>query len=114
MIRIEEMERGRDGSRQFEAHSESGNKLDFAIDDFLWLHSWHCPGEGKLFLDFFENFSVKYNLKIRVPTIVSQKLEKILEDRGYEKKRTSEEMHGETTLIDFMTIRIKKLREKHG
>ena len=108
---LKELERGIDGSKQFILSSNLGGNVNFSINEgFLWLHSWKCPGEGKKFLDEFEDFSIMYKLKIRVPTVLSPKLEKILSSRNYEKKRIwSDELD---SIIEFFTIRIKKLRDR--
>ena len=108
---LKELERGRDNSRQFILSSNLGGNVQFSINEgFLWLHSWKCPGEGKKFLDEFEDLSIMYKLKIRVPTVLSPKLENILLSRNYEKKRIwNEELND---IIEFFTIRIKKLRER--
>lgn len=108
---LRELKKGIDGSKQFILSSNLGGKIYFSINEnFLWLHSWKCPNEGKKFLDEFEDLSTMYNLKIRVPTVLSPKLEKILTSRGYERKRIySDELDD---IVEFFTIRVKKLRER--
>jgi hypothetical protein len=49
----------------------------------LCAYTWNCRGEGRLFLKELERYAEKHNLKLTVPTVLSYRLQRILEENGY-------------------------------
>lgn len=66
----------------------SGNHyVDFGVlDGELCAYLWGCPGEGRIFLKALEEYAGNNNLKLTVPTVLSDRLVKILSDNGYSPK----------------------------
>jgi hypothetical protein len=75
---------GEDESVQKVLRFSDGKTLEFAeSNDELWLHSWHCEGQGKNALKIMENYAKERSMKIIVPTILNVKLMMILLNNGY-------------------------------
>lgn len=72
------------GSKQYRMSSHINGHVDFAIlDGELCAHTWNCPTEGREFLKELEEHAKKNNLKLTIPTVLSSKLQYILECNGY-------------------------------
>lgn len=75
-----------DGSRHYMMRSEKG-RVDFGImNGELCAYTWNCRGEGRLFLKELEKCAEERNLKLTVPTVLSYRLRRILEENGYSMK----------------------------
>jgi hypothetical protein len=75
-----------DGSRHYLMRSEKG-RVEFGIlNGELCAYSWNCRGEGRVFLKELERYAEKHDLKLTVPTVLSHRLQKILEENGYSMK----------------------------
>ena len=73
-----------DSSKQYDLISETGNFVHFAVlDNELCAHTWHCPNEGRVFLEELERYAESKGLKLTIPTVINPKLQKILLDNGY-------------------------------
>ena len=58
--------------------------VDFSIlNNEICAHSWHCPGEGHIFLMELEKCADSLKLKLTISTVLNPKLRKILIDNGY-------------------------------
>lgn len=58
--------------------------VDFSIlKDQICAHTWHCPGEGRIFLMKLEKYADYLKLKLTISTVLNPKLRKILEENGY-------------------------------
>jgi hypothetical protein len=49
-------------------------------------HTWHCPGEGRLFLKALEKYTQKKNFKLIISTVLNPRLATILKDNNYTSK----------------------------
>lgn len=64
--------------------SSDNGYVDFSIlSDEICAHTWHCPGEGRIFLLELEKYADELKLKLTISTVLNQKLRKILIDNGY-------------------------------
>jgi len=63
----------------------SGNGyVDFSIlSDQICAHTWHCPGEVRIFLMELEKYADYLKLKLTIPTVLNHKLRNILMENGY-------------------------------
>jgi len=72
-----------DSTPQYRMSSDSGY-VDFSIlNHEICAHTWHCPGEGRIFLLELEKYADDLKLKLTISTVLNQKLRKILIDSGY-------------------------------
>ena len=77
---------GEDNSKHFRIF-KGKHYVDFGIlDGEISAYIWGCPHEGRIFLKALEQYAKKNNLKLTIPTVLSPRLEHILEDNGYTKK----------------------------
>lgn len=64
--------------------SSDNGYVDFSImSSEICAHTWHCPGEGRIFLRELEKYADDLKLKLTISTVLSPKLRKILIDNGY-------------------------------
>ena len=76
----------KDSSHQRRMLSNNGY-VDFSLlKDGVCAHTWHCPGEGRIFLRALEKYADEIGTKVIVPTVLNAKLRNILIENGYSKK----------------------------